>query len=85
MRERSTRRWVKETAKRSDERPLRSMAESKSPEAKKLKMEPLEQAPDEDWPEAWIMPDEVSDQKKANKLDPNAPVSAADLKDIGIW
>ena len=70
---------------RSDGRPLRNMAESKSPEAKKLKMEPLEQAPDEDWPEAWIMPDEVSDQKKANKLDPNAPVSAADLKDIGIW
>mmetsp|Transcript_33409 Transcript_33409/g.75469 ORF Transcript_33409/g.75469 Transcript_33409/m.75469 type:complete len:226 (+) Transcript_33409:73-750(+) len=54
------------------------------PEAKKAKMEPLEQAPDEDWPEAWIMPDEVVHQKKPNKLEPNAPVSAADMKDIGI-
>jgi 1,2-dihydroxy-3-keto-5-methylthiopentene dioxygenase len=44
-------------------------------------------APDGEWPEAWIMPDEIpegSDQCLPNRLTPNHPVTVADLKDIGI-
>jgi len=61
------------------------MAETMEPPVKKAKVE-MEQAPDCQWPEAWVMPDgECKDQKAANKQDPNAPVTAADLKNIGIW
>mmetsp|Transcript_6812 Transcript_6812/g.10777 ORF Transcript_6812/g.10777 Transcript_6812/m.10777 type:complete len:227 (+) Transcript_6812:82-762(+) len=52
-------------------------------EAKKAKTE-LPIAPDESWPEAWIIPDEVEDQYAENKLEPNVPVSVEDLKKIGI-
>lgn len=44
-------------------------------------------APDSEWPEAWIMPDEIpetGDQCQSNRLEPNIPVSARDMKDIGI-
>jgi ARD/ARD' family len=45
-------------------------------------------APDVDWPEAWIMADNESDpefdQCLPNRCDPNLPVSAPDLRKIGI-
>jgi 1,2-dihydroxy-3-keto-5-methylthiopentene dioxygenase len=41
-------------------------------------------APDEDWPEAWHMPTEVEDQCKENRLEPNVPATAEDLKKLGI-
>jgi 1,2-dihydroxy-3-keto-5-methylthiopentene dioxygenase len=42
-------------------------------------------AADEDWPEAWLMPAQtVSDQCKPNRLEPNVPVTAGQLKEIGI-
>lgn len=53
------------------------------PEKKPKNM--MEQAPEEEWPEAWLMPEgECKDQKAANKREPNVPVSAADMKKLGI-
>jgi 1,2-dihydroxy-3-keto-5-methylthiopentene dioxygenase len=44
----------------------------------------IEQARDEDWPEAWMMPDAVEDPCEANRLEPNVPVSAADMRKLGM-
>eukprot|EP00594_Rhizosolenia_setigera_P012533 CAMPEP_0178964916 /NCGR_PEP_ID=MMETSP0789-20121207/15961_1 /TAXON_ID=3005 /ORGANISM="Rhizosolenia setigera, Strain CCMP 1694" /LENGTH=203 /DNA_ID=CAMNT_0020649781 /DNA_START=13 /DNA_END=624 /DNA_ORIENTATION=- len=44
----------------------------------------LTQSPDEEWPEAWLMPEEVEDQKALNKLSPNVPVSVSEMKELGI-
>jgi 1,2-dihydroxy-3-keto-5-methylthiopentene dioxygenase len=41
-------------------------------------------APDEEWPEAWLMPDTVEDQRKETRTEPNVPVTADDLKKMGI-
>ncbi len=55
-----------------------------SPASKKIKTT-MEQAPDTEWPEAWLMPaGECKDQKAPNKLEPNVSVSAEELKEIGI-
>jgi 1,2-dihydroxy-3-keto-5-methylthiopentene dioxygenase len=54
-----------------------------APDAKKQKME-YPMAPDEEWPEAWLMPAEVEDQCKENRLQPNVPATAEDLKKLGI-
>ena len=51
---------------------------------KKQKMEEYPCAPDEEWPEAWLMPETVEDQCKPNKLEPNVPVTAAQMKELGI-
>lgn len=52
---------------------------------KKQKMEDdYPMAPDEEWPDAWMMPDEVEDQTKENRLSPNIKVTAADMKKLGI-
>ena len=51
---------------------------------KKQKMADFPVAPDEEWPEAWLMPDTVEDQCKPNKLEPNVPVTPAQMKDLGI-
>uniref|UniRef100_A0A7S1VHS5 Acireductone dioxygenase n=1 Tax=Grammatophora oceanica TaxID=210454 RepID=A0A7S1VHS5_9STRA len=53
------------------------------PETKKQKMA-LEQSPDAEWPEAWLMSDDVKDQRNLNKCDPNVPVDAAGMRDLGI-
>lgn len=42
------------------------------------------QAPDEEWPEAWLMPESVEDQTLPNRLEPNIPVTAADMRKLGI-
>jgi len=42
------------------------------------------QAPDEEWPEAWLMTETVDDQCKPNKQEPNIPMTAADLRKLGI-
>ena len=44
----------------------------------------MQEAPPEEWPEAWLIPDEVENQFAPNKLEPNAPVSVEELKRIGI-
>ena len=44
----------------------------------------LQQAPDEEWPEAWLMPVEVFDQKALNKLEPSITVTAVELRELGI-
>mmetsp|Transcript_1825 Transcript_1825/g.2624 ORF Transcript_1825/g.2624 Transcript_1825/m.2624 type:complete len:225 (+) Transcript_1825:82-756(+) len=48
------------------------------------KMDFTPESPDTDWPDAWLMPNEVEDQKAPNKLEPNVPVKVQDLRDIGI-
>lgn len=53
------------------------------PETKKMKTS-VEQSPDEEWPEAWVMADEVEDQKAPNKLEPNVPVTADQMRELGI-
>ena len=62
--------------------------QTEEPCTKKAKMDevvPLaEEAPDNEWPEAWIIDDDVEDQKKPNKLEPNVPVTAADMRALGI-
>lgn len=54
------------------------------PESKKLKMEDYPMSPDEAWPEAWLMPDEVENQCSPNRLEPNVPVSAEQMRELGI-
>lgn len=44
----------------------------------------LPQAKPSEWPEAWIIPDDVEDQYATNKQEPNVPVSADELKKIGV-
>lgn len=57
---------------------------SNTPEAKKQKMS-IEQAPDNEWPEAWyIVEGELDDQKKENRQEPNKPCTVETLKDLGI-
>jgi hypothetical protein len=58
-------------------------AAGEAPDAKKQKME-YPMAPDEEWPEAWLMPDTVEDQCKETRMEPNVPVTADDLKKMGI-
>ncbi len=55
-----------------------------APDTKKQKME-YPMAPDEEWPEAWLMPaGEVEDQCKENRMEPNVAFSAQDMKKLGI-
>mmetsp|Transcript_268 Transcript_268/g.362 ORF Transcript_268/g.362 Transcript_268/m.362 type:complete len:222 (+) Transcript_268:247-912(+) len=62
-----------------------STTEAQSEETKKPKlMNQYPEAPDEDWPEAWLMVDKVEDQCLVNRLEPNMPATVADLKKIGI-
>ncbi len=63
------------------------LATGEVPPSKKVKSGPMEQAPDGEWPEAWLMvPDgDIEDQKAPNRLVPNVPVSAEELREIGIW
>lgn len=63
---------------------VKAESESKEPEAKKMKSEQVPQAPDGEWPEAWIMPNEVEDQKALNKLEPNRAVTPAMMRELGI-
>mmetsp|Transcript_16546 Transcript_16546/g.24819 ORF Transcript_16546/g.24819 Transcript_16546/m.24819 type:complete len:270 (-) Transcript_16546:192-1001(-) len=73
--------------------------ESKEPEAKeatskeenakteakgKETSEPTPEAPDSDWPESWIMPNDVEDQKALNKMEPNEPIAPEALRKLGI-
>ena len=56
-----------------------------SPTTKKQKTM-VEQAPDSEWPAAWLMPEgDCEHQKAKNMREPNVPVTVAELKDIGIW
>lgn len=50
---------------------------------KKQKMS-VPESPESEWPEAWLMPDEVKEQCQDNKLEPNVPVSAKQLRKLGI-
>ena len=52
---------------------------------KKQKTMTVEQAPDSEWPAAWLMPSGGCENQKAkNQRSPNVPVTVAQLKDIGI-
>ena len=44
----------------------------------------VQQAPNDQWPEAWYMAEECKDQKAPNKQEPNRPASVEDLQAIGI-
>ena len=62
-----------------------SKEESAKTETKdKETSEPTPEAPDSEWPEAWIMPDEVEDQKALNKMEPNQPVTPEAMRKLGI-
>jgi len=64
-----------------------TMTDTTPPDAKKLKTEnatSVEEGPDSEWPTAWIMCDEVKDQKALNQQDPNIPVDAAAMRALGI-
>eukprot|EP00978_Attheya_sp_CCMP212_P001523 scaffold3150_cov51-Attheya_sp.AAC.15 len=61
------------------------MSSSEEPETKKVKpTEVVAQSPDEEWPEAWFMLEEVEDQKAPNKLEPNQPIDAAAMRELGM-
>ncbi len=66
--------------------PQSTETEQPEPTPKKAKMdvEVAEQAPDNEWPDAWLMNENIEDQKLPNKQDPNVPVDASALKEIGI-
>jgi len=53
------------------------------PEAKKQKAS-MPEAPDEEWPDCWLMADKCENQKAENRREPNEPVSVAALRDLGI-
>merc|ERR1712071_124923 len=54
------------------------------PEMKKAKKE-LEEAPDDEWPDCWVMPDgECAYQKEENRKEPNESVDVAFLRKLGI-
>ena len=57
-----------------------------SEEANKKAKTELAQAPDEEWPEAWMMceDDEITDQKKENRRSPNTKVDAEGMRKLGI-
>ena len=58
-------------------------AEEERPNKQQRKM--LQQAPDSEWPSAWLMPDgECEDQKALNQRDPNVVVDVDELRDLGI-
>jgi 1,2-dihydroxy-3-keto-5-methylthiopentene dioxygenase len=61
-----------------------SDAEVTEPKTKKMKSTPMPQAPESEWPEAWIMPNAVEDQKALNKLEPNEPVTPEMMKELGV-
>ena len=42
------------------------------------------EAPDEEWPEAWLMKDDIMDQKQPNKQEPNVVITADELRQLGI-
>jgi 1,2-dihydroxy-3-keto-5-methylthiopentene dioxygenase len=44
----------------------------------------IEQAPEETWPEAWLMPETVEDPCEENRLGSSVAVTAHDLKKLGI-
>lgn len=54
------------------------------PDNKKLKMDDYPMSPDEEWPEAWLMPDYVNDQCQPNQLEPHVPVSAEQMRELGM-
>ena len=62
-----------------------------SASSKKQKTFPM--SPDEEWPEAWLMPaaeqqssdDNAFDQCAENRCEPNVPVTPAELKELGIY
>lgn len=53
------------------------------PDTKKQKMSVAE-APDSEWPEAWLLPDDVKDQCALNKLEPNVAADVQGLRKLGI-
>lgn len=70
----------------SEEAKTSPTKKEEEPPTKKVKSGNMEQAPDSEWPEAWLMPDgDCKDQKASNKKDPNVPVTVEELKDLGIW
>jgi len=50
----------------------------------KPKNDPISMAPDHEWPQAWIMPDKVENQKAMNNLNPPIQVDASALRNLGI-
>jgi len=59
------------------------MAETEAPEPKKQKAS-MSEAPDNEWPDCWLMADECENQKAENRREPNEAVSVETLKDLGI-
>lgn len=53
------------------------------PDAKKQKAG-VKEASDSEWPEAWLMNDDLTDQKAENRRSPNVPVNVAGLRAIGL-
>lgn len=71
----------------SEKEPLtESKSEDDTPvesQAKKQKAM-LAEAPDDQWPECWVMTDECKDQKAPNKKEPNEAVTVEFLRTLGI-
>jgi len=59
-------------------------AEGAEIDPKRAKTGGLPQAPDSEWPEAWYMSEDLEDQKKPNKKNPNEPLSVEALRRLGI-
>jgi len=51
---------------------------------KKAKMT-VPMAPDDHWPDAWVMCDKVDNQCSENRLEPNVKVTAEQLKKLGVF
>ena len=55
--------------------------EEEEQDVEEEKSDIMEQAPESEWPSAWLMSDNVSDQKALNQCEPNVEVSPKELKD----
>mmetsp|Transcript_2465 Transcript_2465/g.2670 ORF Transcript_2465/g.2670 Transcript_2465/m.2670 type:complete len:226 (+) Transcript_2465:38-715(+) len=44
----------------------------------------VKESPDSEWPEAWMMSDDIRDQKAENRLEPNMSVGVEGLRKIGL-
>jgi hypothetical protein len=69
---------------------ISNLKNKKSPSTMTTATQSYPVAPDHEWPEAWIMPDNINDndvsfdQCQPNRCTPNIPVTVQQLKEIGI-
>mmetsp|Transcript_2945 Transcript_2945/g.3248 ORF Transcript_2945/g.3248 Transcript_2945/m.3248 type:complete len:255 (+) Transcript_2945:46-810(+) len=63
---------------------IRMMSEELSPSTAVKSKLGVKESPDSEWPEAWLMTNNLKDRKAENRMMPNIPIGAAVLRQIGL-